>query len=117
MLGILPLIWIIFSTLNQVLATNITCPNIVKSEGYSLCWESNGQSFMKAKQIPNSIADGSNNDKSTRNDISYHDNDKRLAAENIKHPIYCSPDIDVAIMDTSMGGDFADMVCESRSER
>ena len=98
------------------MATNIICPNPIKPEGYSLCWESNGQSFMKAKQAQNSMAEDSNNDKSTGNNISYNRNDKSHATEKIKHPIYCSSDIDVAIMDTSMGGDFADMVCESRSD-
>jgi hypothetical protein len=76
----------------------------------------NDQSFLKVKQIQNSIPEEDfNNDKSTSHDKNYHSTDKNLVAKDINNGIYCSPDIDMAIADTSMGGDIADIVCESRS--
>ena len=73
------------------------------------------QGFMVGKQMRNlNASEDANNDRSTTNDLSYRPIGNNIVTEDTKQDIYCSSDIDVAIMDTSLGGDLADMVCESR---
>ena len=115
-IGVLPLTGMILGTANPILATSIICPNAPKAGDYSLCSENYDSSFMVGKQMRNLIdSEDANNDRSNTSDLRYRPIGNNIVTEDTKQDIYCSSDIDVAIMDTSLGGDLADMVCESRS--
>ena len=94
MIGVLVVAGAIPNILNTVLATSIVCPNAPRQGDYALCSESYDSSFKVGKQAKN-LMDSEENART--------------------QAIYCTPDIDVAIVDTSIGGDSADIVCETRS--
>ena len=80
--------------LNTVPSNQHRMPQRTRQGDYALCSESYDSSSKVGKQAKN-LMDSEENART--------------------QAIYCTPDIDVAIVDTSIGGDSADMVCETRS--
>jgi hypothetical protein len=105
--------------LGHVVATSIICPGAASHGTYTLCSESHDLSSKTGKSSQHLMASRENDilDSSGSNDLSYSHIGNNIMAPKKTEPIYCSSDLDLAIVDTSIGGDVADLVCETRLQK
>ena len=96
MAGLVAIAGTIMGIFNTALAADIVCPSAPKQGNYALCTENDSSGLNLGEQAKNTMV-----------------SDKYITHQ----PMYCSSDIDLAIVDTSLGGDYADLVCETRSSK
>ena len=105
--------------LGHVVATSIICPAGPSHGTYTLCSENSDLSSKTGKSSQDLMASRENAilESSGSNDLRYSHIGNNIMASKTTEPIYCSSDLDLAIVDTSIGGDVADLVCETRLQK
>ena len=119
----IPIILTIIGTspvmLRHVVATSIICPTTPSHGTYTLCSESHDSSGKTGKSSQDLMSSRENamSESSGSNDLKYSQIGNNIIGSKTTEPIYCSSDLDSAIVDTSIGGDVADLVCETRLQK